>query len=126
MVWLCSGTAGRFDPMTESFSTAVAGGYTGCMADANENGLLWMSAGGQGIVGVNRDTLVVEKTCNAGGPSYGISIDFEGYVWGVTGSTATKWDPETCQSWQYAGLTGAYTYSDMTGYALSNAGTPSG
>ena len=26
----------------------------------------------------------------------------------------------------YGGLVGAYTYSDMTGYALSNAGTPSG
>ena len=126
MVWLCSQTAGRFDPMTQSWTQGAAGGYTGCMADANENGLLWMSAGGQGIVGVNRDTLAVEKTCPAGGPSYGISIDFEGYVWGVTGNTATKWDPVTCQSWQYAGLTGAYTYSDMTGYALSNAGTPSG
>jgi hypothetical protein len=127
MVWMCSSSsAGRFDPMTETFAQGAANGYTGCMADADENGLLWMSAGGQGIIGVNRDTLVVEKSCNQGGPSYGISIDFEGYVWGVTGSTATKWDPETCQSWQYAGLTGAYTYSDMTGYALSNAGTPSG
>jgi hypothetical protein len=26
----------------------------------------------------------------------------------------------------YAGLTGPYTYSDMTGFALANAGTPSG
>ena len=35
-------------------------------------------------------------------------------------------DPETGQFWTYNGLVGAYTYSDMTGYALSNVGTPSG
>jgi hypothetical protein len=124
-VWLCSGTAGRFDPMTETWQTAQVGGYTGCMADAAEDGLLWMS-NGSGVVGVNRDTLVVEKTWNAAG-SYGISIDFEGYVWAVaSGSTASKIDPVTGQFWTYNGLVGAYTYSDMTGYALSNVGTPSG
>jgi hypothetical protein len=81
---------------------------------------------GQGVIGVNRDTLVVEKTWMAGG-SYGISIDFEGYVWAVaSGSTASKIDPVTGQFWTYNGLVGAYTYSDMTGYALSNVGTPSG
>jgi hypothetical protein len=125
MVWLCSDTAGRFDPMTESWSTNSVGGWTGCMADASENGLLWMSDG-SGVVGVNRDTLQVDKTCNAGG-SYGISIDFEGYIWAVAnGSLVSKIDPETCQTWTYNGLVGAYTYSDMTGYALSNAGTPNG
>ncbi|NJK31471.1 MAG: hypothetical protein HC927_03080 [Deltaproteobacteria bacterium] len=126
MVWVCSDTAGRFDPVTETWAQSSVGGYTGCMADANENGLLWMSSGFDGVVGVNRDTLQVEKTCGGFG-SYGISIDFEGYVWAVDfGSTATKIDPETCQTWSYNGLVGAYTYSDMTGYALSNAGTPSG
>lgn len=49
---------------------------------------------------------------NAAG-SYGISIDFEGYVWAVaSGSTASKIDPVTGQF--------------LTGYALSNVGTPSG
>jgi hypothetical protein len=125
LVWLCSQTAGRFDPETQMWQTAVVGGYTGCMADAAEDGLLWMSTG-QGVVGVNRDTLVVEKMWNAAG-SYGISIDFEGYVWAVaSGSTASKIDPVTGQFWTYNGLVGAYTYSDMTGYALSNVGTPSG
>jgi streptogramin lyase len=125
-VWLCSSTVARFDPGDETFQTASVGGYTGCMADAAEDGLLWMSSGGNGVVGVNRDTLLVEKQWNAGG-SYGISIDFEGYVWAVAnGSTASKIDPETGQFWTYNGLVGAYTYSDMTGYALSNVGTPSG
>ena len=125
MVWLCSSTVARYDPMTQSWAQANVGGYTGCMADASENGLLWMS-NGSGVIGVNRDTLQVEKTCNGNG-SYGVSIDFEGYVWAVAyGTLATKWDPTTCESWSYNGLVGAYTYSDMTGYALSNAGTPSG
>lgn len=124
-VWLCSSSAGRFDPETETWQTASVGGYTGCMADAGENGLLWMSTG-SGVVGINRDTLQVEKTWPTGG-SYGVSIDFEGYVWTVAyGNNAHKVDPATGQVWTYGGLVGAYTYSDMTGYALSNAGTPSG
>jgi streptogramin lyase len=124
-VWLCSGTVGRFDPQTQTWATAPVGGYTGCMADASDNGLLWMSTGG-GVVGVNRDTLQVEKNWPTGG-SYGVSIDFEGYVWTVAfGNNAHKIDPDTGQVWTYGGLVGAYTYSDMTGYALSNAGTPNG
>ena len=125
MVWLCGYEAGRYDPMTQTWAVNSVGGAAGCMADANDNGLLWM-ADGSGIVGVNRDTLQVAKTCNLGG-SYGISIDFQGYVWAVAyGSLVSKVDPETCQTWTYNGLVGAYTYSDMTGYALTNAGTPSG
>jgi len=48
-------------------------------------------------------------------------------VWAVAfGKNATKLDPQTGQTWTYSGLVGAYTYSDMTGYALTNVGTPSG
>jgi hypothetical protein len=123
-VWTCSYTVARFDPNTETWATANVGGQAGCMADANEDGLLWMSSG-QNVIGVNRDTLMVEKTWATGG-TYGISIDFEGYVWAVAyGTTASKVDPETGQFWTYNGLVGAYTYSDMTGYALTNVGSPS-
>jgi hypothetical protein len=123
-VWTCSYDVARFDPDTETWMTASVGGYTGCMADAAEDGLLWMSDS-QGVIGVNRETLQVEKTWNAAG-SYGVSIDFEGYVWTVAyGSNVSKIDPETGQFWTYNGLVGAYTYSDMTGYALSNVGSPS-
>jgi hypothetical protein len=124
-VWTCSYEVARFDPDTEQWQTAQVGGFTGCMADAHEDGLLWVSDG-QGVLGVNRETLQIEKQWNAAG-SYGVSIDFEGYVWTVeNGSTASKIDPQTGQFWTYNGLFGAYTYSDMTGYALSNVGSPSG
>jgi hypothetical protein len=123
-VWLCNYSVARFDPDTEVWQTADVGGYAGCMADAAEDGLLWMSDS-LGVIGVNRDTLQVEKQWNAAG-SYGISIDFEGYVWAVAyGTTASKIDPNTGQFWTYNGLVGAYTYSDMTGYALNNVGSPS-
>jgi hypothetical protein len=124
-VWTCSYQVGRFDPNTETWQTAQVGGSSGCMADAGEDGLLWMATGGANVIGVNRDTLQVEKTWQTGG-TYGISIDYEGYVWAVAyGSTASKVDPETGQFWTYNGLVGAYTYSDMTGYALTNVGSPS-
>ena len=127
MVWLCRNYVARFDPETESWTTASTGGYTGCMADIGEDGLLWQASSGvNSVIGVNRDTLQVEAMWPAGG-AYGISIDFEGYVWAVAnGSTVSKIDPVTGQYWTYNGLVGAYTYSDMTGFALSSVGSPSG
>jgi hypothetical protein len=126
-VWMCGDSVGRFDPMTETFMTSAVGGYTGCMAETGADGLLWMSTGG-GVIGVNRQNLQVEKTWSTPG-SYGVSIDFYGYVWTVAnGNSAHRVDPDTGQVTSYNGLYGAYTYSDMTGYALSHAGggAPSG
>lgn len=126
-VWVCSSSgAGRFNPEDESWQTAQVGGYTGCMADSGEDGLLWMSTG-SGIQGLDRETLQVEQSCPNTNGSYGISIDFQGFVWAVaSGSNANRVNPDTCEYQTYSGLTGAYTYSDMTGFALANAGTPSG
>jgi streptogramin lyase len=125
-VWTCSSQAARFDPNSETWQVNSVGGSSGCMAETGEDGLLWM-ANGSGIVGVNRQTLQVAKTCANTNGSYGISIDFQGRVWAVAyGSNANRVDPETCQYQTYSGLVGAYTYSDMTGYAVANAGTPSG
>jgi hypothetical protein len=124
-VWLCSSSVSRFNPQDETWQTASVGGYTGCMADAGDDGLLWVSTG-SGVVGVNRETLQVEKTWESNG-SYGISIDFYGYVWAVAfGNNATRVDPDTGEATTYSGLVGAYTYSDMTGFALTHAGVPSG
>jgi hypothetical protein len=56
---------------------------------------------------------------------HGVSIDFYGYVWGVTHSEpyAYRADPLTSTVDTFTGLNGPYTYSDMTGFALKNAGT---
>ena len=122
-VWLCRNYVARFDPQSETWTTAQTNGYTGCMADVGEDGLLWQASSSiQGVIGVDRETLQVVAQWPAGG-AYGISIDFEGYVWAVaSGSTASKIDPATGQFWTYNGLVGAYTYSDMTGFALSSVG----
>ncbi|MBK6916340.1 MAG: hypothetical protein IPH07_02960 [Deltaproteobacteria bacterium] len=126
-VWLCSSDAARFDYATATFTQATVGGWTGCMAERGEDGLLWM-ASGNSLVGVNRETLAVDANWPVPG-SYGVSIDFYGYVWTVeNGNGAHRLDPSDGSVTSYNGLSGAYTYSDMTGYALTNAGggVPSG
>ncbi|MCB9702991.1 MAG: hypothetical protein H6711_13940 [Myxococcales bacterium] len=58
---------------------------------------------------------------------WGVSIDFEGYVWVVdmSASVAFKVDPETYQVVAtVSGLVGPYTYSDMTGVALKQQVIP--
>ncbi len=58
---------------------------------------------------------------------WGVSIDFEGYVWVVdmSASRAFKVDPMTYQTVAtVSGLVGPYTYSDMTGVALKQQVIP--
>ncbi|WP_146155460.1 hypothetical protein [Enhygromyxa salina] len=124
MVWNCASRVARFDPMTEEWTVSdELGSWTaGCMADANsvdDGGLLWL--GSNGVRGLNRETF--EIVYNWPTPtSYGVSVDFAGYVWAVNGNGAHRVDPETGQVTSYNGLVGAYTYSDMTGAALSAVG----
>lgn len=128
--WLCGGGgASRFDIATGTYQTVVGAGVGigGCMTDAN--GVLWHSRYPEGVL-VGIDTETVTAVSELAIPAYvhGVSIDFQGNVWGVTfgGNEAYRVDPVTGQVDTYAGLTGAYTYSDMTGFALSSAGAPSG
>jgi hypothetical protein len=125
-VWTCAGEVGRFDPDTETWDVAYVGGGGGCMEDAN--GILWMAS--SPLVGVDVETLQVVYTHNLPEYVHGVSIDFQGYVWGVSmmGSNAYRVDPETGMFDTVSGLVGPYTYSDMTGFALAGAGgwTPTG
>jgi hypothetical protein len=120
-VWVCSNDVARFDPETEMFQTATVGGSGGCMEDGN--GTLWLAS--TSLVGIDTTTMMVVKTIPIPNYVHGVSIDFYGYVWGVTHSMpdAYRADPVTNEVSTFTGLNGPYTYSDMTGFALKNAGT---
>jgi streptogramin lyase len=90
---------------------------------------LYHSRYGQGVI-VAIDTETVMPIAEYAIPAYvhGISVDFNGYVWGVTFSSnsAYRLDVETQEVETYDGLNYAYTYSDMTGFGLSSVVTPNG
>jgi streptogramin lyase len=57
----------------------------------------------------------------------GVSIDFDGNVWIVDqGTSAFRYDPAAGTFDTFTGLTGPYTYSDMTGWGLSSVSNPEG
>ncbi len=120
-VWICAWEgAARFDPMTEQWQIANVQGSGGCMEDGN--GTLYVSAGQGGIIAVDADTLVQKQYYPLPEYVHGISIDYYGYVWGVSiGANAYRLDVMNNGAFEtFSGLVGAYTYSDMTGVALAN------
>ncbi|MBC8070597.1 MAG: hypothetical protein IAG13_19855, partial [Deltaproteobacteria bacterium] len=121
-VWACGYDIGRFDPMTETWATAMGvGGSGGCMGDGA--GKIWLAS--NSLVAVDTATLAVVDTIPIPSYAHGVSVDFDGFVWGVTLQEpyAYKADPNTHAVETFTGLTLPYTYSDMTGFALKNAGT---
>jgi len=123
-VWTCGYEVGRFDYPTQTWQSNAVGGSTGCMPDGQN--LLWMAAAP--VVGVDIDTLQVVQTLAVPDAPRGISIDFNGYVWGPSlgANAAYRIDPATGTVDIVAGLNYPYTYSDMTGFGLSQLGAPSG
>jgi hypothetical protein len=123
-VWTCSSQVGRFDYPSQTWQTASVGGANGCMPDGLD--LLWIS--GDPMVGVDIDTLAVAQTLDVPNAVRGVSIDFNGYVWGpsLNANAAYRVDPLTGQVDTVNGLDYPYTYSDMTGFGLSQVGGPSG
>ncbi|MEM6994179.1 MAG: hypothetical protein AAF721_26935 [Myxococcota bacterium] len=124
-VFTCAGQVGRFDPATETWTGMQVGGGGGCMEDAN--GILWMA--NSPLVGVDVETLDVVYSHPLPQYVHGVSVDFDGSIWGVNMSaSAYKVDPITGTYDQVDGLVGPYTYSDMTGFALFTVGggIPSG
>ena len=126
-VWISStlgsGVA-RVQPDTETWDTV--GGFVslGGLAEGPDN-FMWVATS-QGAVSVDIETLERGPTFIAqqGGESKGVSVDIDGYVW-VVNQWAWKVDPATgLDVGSYNGLTGPYTYSDMTGYALGNVICP--
>ena len=120
-VWVCAYQgAGRFDPVTETWQIANVEGSGGCMEDGN--GTLYVSAGAGGIIAVDTETLAQKQLFPLPEYVHGISIDYYGYVWGVSiGANAYRVDIMNNGTFDtFSGLVGAYTYSDMTGVALAN------
>ena len=121
--WVCGGGgASRFNLDTSTWDSTGGGGIGGCMTDGVST--LWHSNSGGTLLGFDIETLQIVEQIQLPEYVHGVSVDFYGNVWGVSfaGSNAYRADPATDQVDVYSGLTGAYTYSDMTGFALSSAG----
>jgi hypothetical protein len=125
-VWLCGRETRRFNPQTEAWtSVPLLDGNVhtgGCMGDGN--GILYRGSHAQ-IHGIDTVTMETVRTLDVGQPGddhiWGVAVDFDGYVWAVprSGTRAYKVDPDTNQITSTVhGLVSAYTYSDMTGFAL--------
>ncbi len=122
-----TGTAMRFDPITETFDVAPVGfdaGQSGIQEDAF--GRMWVHDGlNDGVAWIDVDTMALGGMIPYGqtpvGMCKGVSIDLAGNVWSICSEQAFRIDPETQQVDVMTGLDDAYTYSDMTGWALQNA-----
>ncbi|MCA9687858.1 MAG: hypothetical protein KC457_37215 [Myxococcales bacterium] len=96
----------------------------GCMGDGN--GLLYRGSYAQihAIDTLTMEVVQILDVAQAGDDLiWGVAVDYDGYVWGVprNGSRAYKVDPDTNTIVNTVnGLVSAYTYSDMTGFALLN------
>ncbi|MCX4246388.1 Vgb family protein [Paraliomyxa miuraensis] len=129
-VWLAGyqGGIGRYDPVAGTWQTVA--GVTGLGIQEDAQGRMWMAIypwGTTGVVAFDINTMATVATYDMTGvapQSRGISIDFDGYVWMVDQTdSAWKIDPDTGTWERYQGLTGPYTYSDMTGWGLSLVNT---
>jgi hypothetical protein len=129
-VWLAGyqGGTGRYDPLTGTWLTVP--GVTGLGIQEDAQGRMWMAIypwTTTGVVAFDVDSMAIVESFDMTGTapeSRGISIDFDGYVWMVDQTdSAFKIDPATGTWERYQGLTGPYTYSDMTGWGLSLVST---
>ncbi len=130
MVWVssysASAGAGRLDPTTGQWATVAGISGQGGIAQSLD-GRIWAGAGSS-IAWIDPDTVTLGGTLALqGGTVKGVSGDVQGNVWGITGTVskidvATDTVIDTLTTGQVP-----YTYSDMTGAALSLvAGTPAG
>jgi hypothetical protein len=133
-VWT-GGNCSMFDPDEERFTQIPGCGGTGIASDGE--GYLWVgSCWAGGTCRIDAETLEYNVINTA--QSYGVGVDFDGYVWGVPyysgyvdlidpgsgpGDESVERILNDCPG---PCLTGPYTYSDMTGYQLRNATDPQG
>jgi len=124
----------RFDPATQTFTEnfgAIDTGFNGCMTDGGDK--IWVGGGADfginGLHAFDANSLQFIQSYDVGGQVKGVSIDFDGKVWGVGGGSSSpdndkafRLDPMTGTVDIFRGLVQAYSYSDMTGFGLQNSG----
>ena len=121
----CQASA-RFTPETQAWDQFPVLGY-GLQQDAD--GRMWIADYSlPGTRAIDAESLAILDTIPLDSFSVkGISIDFYGYVWVVDmNQSAFRVDPDDHSVLSYDGLVGPYTYSDMTGWGLSNVANPQG
>jgi hypothetical protein len=130
-IWIATdiGGTGRFDPETQQWDQIP--GVTGLGIQEHPDGYMWMGTWpALGIQAIDVETMALGPNIplpEASGQTKGVSIDFYGYVWLVDmGQSAFRIDPDTLQYDIYNQLNQPYTYSDMTGWGLSNVSNPQG
>ena len=124
------GGIARFDPVTQTFETNP--GHNGLGIQEDAEGRMWIAkypwTQPEMIYALDRDSMqLIKEIVLPSSLVKGISIDFYGKVWAVDqGSSAFRVDPDVDTFDVYSGLTGPYTYSDMTGWGLSSVTVPQG
>ncbi|MCB9753110.1 MAG: hypothetical protein H6713_24405 [Myxococcales bacterium] len=129
-IWIGAdvGNTARYDPETDTWE--LVPGVTGLGIQEHPDGFMWMGTfPTTGIQAIDVETLELGPFIPLASPSQtkGVSIDFYGYVW-LVDMTDSAWriDPDTLQYDVYTGLNQPYTYSDMTGWGLTNVANPQG
>lgn len=124
----------RFDPATETWEkldlrTQGMSSGRGLAVD-NKNGV-WITDTSWGMFhvdGAGAQMVYKGKTAQLSSGNVGAALDFDNNPWVISQSTnaAFKINPADYSSVKVTVGSGPYTYSDMTGYQLRNAGAPSG
>jgi DNA-binding beta-propeller fold protein YncE len=116
-------TAARFNVATETWDPVMLGAASLGGIVEGPGDLMWVAVDG-GARAIDMNSLAAGPSFVNGGSAKGVSIDVDGYLW-VVDEAAHKVSSATGQLVDsYVGLTGPYTYSDMTGHALSNTYCP--
>ena len=125
---------GRFDPVTETWENldlTAQGMQSGRGLAIDSKTGVWIAdtyTGMYHIDGSGPKMVFKGKTVNLSSNNVGAAIDFDNNPWVISqaNSAAYKLNPADYSTTKVSVGTGPYTYSDMTGYQLRNAGAPSG
>jgi hypothetical protein len=124
----------RFDPATETWETLDLAGqgatFTRGLAVDNKNGV-WVADTSTGMFHIDASgpkMIYKGKTATLSSNNVGAAVDFDNTPWVISqaNSMAYKVNPTNYSTQQVKVGSGPYTYSDMTGYQLRNAGAPAG